>query len=156
MKSYFDTVNDVEYVNLQPYLAKSFQEYQYYITDNDLVKLSSKEKKQLGIHFILKQIFSICQESKNKKCFYYQWSDKHEAEKQLVKRIFNVLPSRIIFEQMSFEDFVEDEAPFYPYTPVDTSKVSWKRFKMFLKRQNLTMMERNFVENINVKLSLIH
>lgn len=149
-------VNNVEYVNLKPYLAKSFQDYQYYITENDLVKLSRVEKNQLGIHFILNQIFDICQQSKHKKCFFYQWNEAEDTEKKLVKRIFNVLPSRIIFEQITFEEFIEDEAQYYPYVPVDTSKISWKRFKMLLKRQNLTMLEKKFTEDLNVKLSLLH
>jgi hypothetical protein len=59
LRSYFDMDANVEYVNLGPYLDSSFQEYQYYVTENDLHTLTQKEKNQLGTHFILNQILTI-------------------------------------------------------------------------------------------------
>ncbi len=46
MKNYFDLTNDVEYVNLRPYLDISYNEYQYYITESELCNISTKEEKQ--------------------------------------------------------------------------------------------------------------
>jgi hypothetical protein len=156
MKNYFDLINDVEYVNLRPYLDVAYNDYQYYVANNELTKLSAKDQKNLNIHFILTQIFFVCKESKHKKCFYYQQQPGNNSEFRLVRLIFNSLPSRFIVNDQSFEDFVKGDCEYYPYVPVDTSKISWKKFKSFLKKQNLTVLEKNFTKNNNVKLSLIH
>ena len=42
-------------MNLNYFLAKSFNEYNYHLVENDL-KLKRHDKNKLGIHFILKQI----------------------------------------------------------------------------------------------------
>lgn len=156
LRSYFDMDNNVEYVNLLPYLDNSFQEYQYYITENELHTLSQKEKNQLGTHFILNQILLICQMSKRKKCFYYQVDEQFPVEKLLVERIFKVLPSQIIYSEETFDDFLIEQREYHSYTPIDTSKISWKKFKEFLKKNNLTMLDKKFTKDINVKLSLLH
>ena len=156
LRSYFDMENNVEYVNLSPYLDNSFLEYQYYVTENDLHTLSQKEKNQLGTHFILNQIFTICQMSKRKKCFYYELNEEYAIEKVLIERVFKVLPSKIIYNDTSFEEFIVEQREYQAYTPIDTSKISWKKFKAFLKKNNLTMIERKFIKDINVKLSLLH
>ena len=156
LRSYFDIENNVEYVNLVPYLDNSFKEYQYFVTENELHNISQKEKNQLGTHFILKQILIICQMSKRKKCFFYEVDEEYAVEKLLVERIYKVLPSKIIYSDLSFEEFIIEQREYEAYTPIDTSKVSWKRFKEFLKKNNLSMIESKFVKDINVKLSLLH
>ena len=156
LRSYFDIDNNVEYVNLLPFLKHSFNEYNMFVVDNELIKLSRKEENQLSTHFILKQILLICMMSKRKKCFYYHVESDSNTERVLVERIFNALPSRIIYNSMSFDEFLLEQREYQTYTPIDTSKISWKKFKSFLKRNNLTQIEKDFVKNINVKLSLIH
>jgi len=156
LRSYFDIENNVEYVNLLPFLEHSFNEYSYYVVENDLKKLSRKEKNQLSTHFILKQVLLICEMSKRKKCFYYQVDPDNNRERLLTERVFNALPSRIIYNNMSFDEFLLEQREYQSYIPIDTSKISWKKFKLFLKRNNLTQIERDFTKNINVKLSLIH
>ena len=156
LRSYFDIENNVEYVNLGPYLDSSFQEYQYYVTENELHALKQKEKNQLGTHFILNQILIICRMSKRKKCFYYELNEDYAIERLLIERIFKVLPSKIIYDDVSFEEFIIEQREFQAYTPIDTSKITWKRFKQFLKKNNLTMIEKKFTHDINVKLSLLH
>ncbi len=156
LRSYFDIENNVEYVNLVPYLDNSFKEYQYFINENELHNISQKEKNQLGTHFILKQILIICQMSKRKKCFFYEVDEEYAVEKLLVERIYKVLPSKIIYSDLSFEEFIIEQREYEAYTPIDTSKVSWKKFKEFLKKNNLSMIENKFVKDINVKLSLLH
>jgi hypothetical protein len=156
LRSYFDMDANVEYVNLGPYLDSSFQEYQYYVTENELHTLKKKEKNQLGTHFILNQILIICKMSKRKKCFYYEVNDEYTVEKLLVERIFKVLPSKIIYDDVSFEEFIIEQREYQAYTPIDTSMISWKKFKQFLKKNNLTMIEKKFTHDINVKLSLLH
>ena len=42
-------------INLNYFLAKSFNEYNYHLVENDL-KLNRHDKNKLGIHFILKQV----------------------------------------------------------------------------------------------------
>ena len=123
-----------------------------FVVDNELIKLSSKEKNQLSIHFILKQILFVCKMSNHKKCFYYQSDTGNDP----VKRIFNTLPSRIIYNSMSFDEFIVDQREYQTYFPIDTSKISWKKFKSFLKSNNLTQIEKDFITDINVKLSLLH
>ena len=91
MKNYFDLTNDVEYVNLRPYLDISYNEYQYYITESDFCNISAKEEKQLSLHFILTQIFYVCTQSNRKKCFYYNYNHE-DSEFKLVKLIFSALP----------------------------------------------------------------
>lgn len=156
LRSYFDIDNNVEYVNLSPFLEQSFNEYNMFIVNNELIKLSRKEKNQLSTHFILKQIILICMMSKRKKCFYYHVEADNNTERVLVERIFNALPSRIIYNSMSFDEFLLEQREYQTYTPIDTSKISWKKFKSFLKRNNLTQIEKDFVNNIHVKLSLLH
>ncbi len=95
LRSYFDIENNVEYVNLGPYLDSSFQEYQYYVTENELHTLKQKEKNQLGTHFILNQILIICRMSKRKKCFYYELNEDYAVERLLIERIFKVLHQRL-------------------------------------------------------------
>jgi hypothetical protein len=156
LRSYFDIENNVEYINLGPYLDDSFRSYQYYVTENELHNISQKEKNQLGTHFILNQILIICQMSKRKKCFYYELKEEYTIEKVLIERIFKVLPSKIIYGEVDFEEFIQEQREFQAYTPIDTSKISWKKFKEFLKKNNLTMIENKFTKDINVKLSLLH
>lgn len=156
LHSYFDIDNNVEYVNLLPFLEHSFNEYNVFVVNNELIKLSRKEKNQLSTHFILKQVLLICNMSNRKKCFYYHAESDNTEERVLVERIFNALPSRIIYNSVSFDEFLSDQREYQVYIPIDTSKVSWKQFKSFLKRNNLTQLEKDFVKNINVKLSLLH
>lgn len=156
LRSYFDIENNVEYVNLVPYLDNSFKEYQYFVTENELHNISQKEKNQLGTHFILNQIFTICQMSKRKKCFFYEVDEEYAIEKMLVERIFKVLPSKIIYNDICFEEFIIEQREYEAFTPIDTSKISWKRFKEFLKKNNLSAIESKFTKDINVKLSLLH
>lgn len=156
LRSYFDIENNVEYVNMTPFLEHSYNEYNLYIVENDLNKLTRKEKNQLSTHFILKQVLEICKMSKRKKCFYYHVDPDSNTERVLVERVFNSLPSRIIYNHQTFDEFLLEQREYQTYTPIDTSKISWKKFKMFLKRNNLAQIEREFTNNINVKLSLIH
>ena len=101
------------------------------------------------------QIFFVCEQSKHKKCFYYNYSND-DAEFKVIKLIFSALPSRLVVREQLFEDFIKEDCMYYPYIPVDTSKICWKKFKKLLKRYNLTALEKNFTKNNNVKLSLIH
>jgi len=156
LRSYYDMENNVEYINLTPYLEHSHQEYNYFVVENELTNLKQREKQKLGIHFILKEILLICQMSKRKKCFYYHEDDQFIKEKQLIKSIFRVLPSQVIYGQLSFDNFLVTQREYELFTPVDTSKISWKRFKNFLKKNDLTAIEEKFTKDINVKLSLIH
>ena len=75
---------------------------------------------------------------------------------KISERIFRVLPSQIIYNQLEFDDFLIAQREYEIFTPIDTSKISWKRFKSFLVKNDLTAIERKFTEDINVKLSLIH
>ena len=50
-----DTVRGFEFINLNKCLNKSFNEYLLYITEHEL-KLTRKEKNNLGIHFIIKEL----------------------------------------------------------------------------------------------------
>ncbi len=156
LRSYYDIENNVEYVNLVPYLDNSFKEYQYFVNENELHNISQKEKNQLGTHFILKQILIICQMSKRKKCFFYEIDEEYAIEKLLVERIYKVLPSKIIYSDLTFEEFIIEQREYQVYTPIDTGNISWKKFKEFLKKNNLSMIENKFVKDINVKLSLLH
>jgi len=156
LRSYFDIENNVEYVNLVPYLDNSLKEYQFFMNENELHNISQKEKNQLGTHFILKQILHACQMSKRKKCFYYEADEQYVIEKMLVERIFKVLPSKIIYNDICFEEFIIEQREYEAYTPIDTSTISWKKFKEFLKKNNLSMIENKFTKDINVKLSLLH
>ena len=58
LRSYFDIDNNVEYINLKPYLEHSHQKYNYFLVENNLTKLKQREKQKLGIHFILNEILS--------------------------------------------------------------------------------------------------
>jgi len=156
LRSYFDIDNNVEYINLKPYLEHSHQKYNYFLVDNELIKLKQREKQKLGIHFILNEILLICKMSKRKKCFYYQVGSQFVEEQKLVKCIFKVLPSQIIYNHLEFDDFLLAQREYESFTPVDTSKISWKRFKSFLVKNDLTVIEKKFTKDINVKLSLIH
>ncbi|MDB4396018.1 hypothetical protein N9Z65_00205 [bacterium] len=156
LRSYFDIENNVEYINLAPYLEHSHQEYNYFIVDSELSKIKQREKQKLGIHFILQEILLVCKMSKRKKCFYYQVNPQFKEEHKLVQRIFKVLPSQIIYNKLDYDDFLLAQREYEVFTPIDTSKISWKRFKSFLIKNGLTAIEDKFTKDINVKLSLIH
>ena len=90
-----DLVRGFVFINLNQCLARSFNEYLLYITENEL-KLTRKDKNKLGIHFIIKEIVKVCSKTGNKKWFYYK-TDNKTIEYTLVKRIFNALPTNITY-----------------------------------------------------------
>ena len=99
-----DNIRGFEFINLNKCLAKSFNEYNYYITENEL-KLTRKDKNKLGIHFIIKELVKVCSSSDTKKWFYYK-TNGESIEYTLVKRIFNALPTNITYSDDSFETFL--------------------------------------------------
>lgn len=147
-----DLVRGFEFINLNQCLAKSFNEYNYYITENEL-KLTRKDKNKLGIHFIIKELVKVCSSSDTKKWFYYK-TDGESIEHTLVKRIFNALPTNITYNEDSFETFLE-ERDYISFAKKDTSAVSFYKFRLFLRRYELQQIESEFLTNINIKLSLL-
>ena len=140
-RSYYDTVNNVEYVNLVPYMVESCQEYSYYIAENELGKLSKREKNQLGTHFMLNQVLNACKASSYKKCFYYKEDMTYAIENLLIKRIFSALPTKVIYGTDNFDVFIQER--------------DYMKFRKFLKKQGLTKIEDDFLKNHHVKLSLM-
>tara|TARA_R110002012_G_C11578628_1_gene605151 strand:+ start:71 stop:553 length:483 start_codon:yes stop_codon:yes gene_type:complete len=147
-----DLVRGFEFINLNQCLAKSFNEYNYYITENEL-KLTRKDKNKLGIHFIIKELVKVCSSSDTKKWFYYK-TDGESIEHTLVKRIFNALPTNITYNEDSFKTFLE-ERDYISFAKKDTSAVSFYKFRLFLRRYELQQIESEFLTNINIKLSLL-
>ena len=93
-------------INLNYFLDRSFKEYSYHLVENDL-ELKRYDKNKLGIHFILKQIIEAVKINKeHKKLFYYKIDEKI-IEYQLVKRIFNTLPSVINYGEVGFKEFIK-------------------------------------------------
>jgi len=147
-----DTIRGFEFINLNQCLAKSFNEYNYYITENEL-KLTRKDKNKLGIHFIIKELVKVCSSSDTKKWFYYK-TNGESIEHTLVKRIFNALPTNITYSDDSFETFLE-ERDYMSFKKRDSSAVSFYKFRLFLRRYELQQIEKEFLTNINIKLSLL-
>mgnify|MGYP003659023183 CR=1 FL=1 len=140
-------------INVNYFLDKSFKEYNYHLVENDL-KLNRHDKNKLGIHFILKQIIQAVRiDKKHKKLFYYKTDDK-VIEYQLVKRIFNVLPSVINYGEVGFRQFIEEQDYEVWKSPL-TSKLSFQNFRNFLKRYDLKHLEKEFLADVNIKLSLL-
>jgi len=153
-RSYYDTVNNVEYVNLVPYMVESCQEYSYYVAENELGKLSKREKNQLGTHFMLNQVLNACKASSYKKCFYYKEDITYAIENLLIKRIFSALPTKVIYGTDNFDVFIQ-ERDYYVLKNSDMSVISFMKFRKFLKKQGLTKIEDDFLKNHHVKLSLM-
>jgi hypothetical protein len=151
-KQLYDSRRDIVFVNLNSYLTDSFNEYNLYITENEL-KLSRKEKNKLGIHFIIKQLLEAVKSTNKKKWFYYKVTDGTE-ESKLVKRIFNSLPTNIMYGDSEWLTFIE-ELDYNVYKKKDVTGVSFQKFRLFLKRYELQQLEREFLGDINVKLSLV-
>ncbi len=147
-----DIIRGFEFINLNQCLARSFNQYLLYITENEL-KLSRKDKNKLGIHFIIKEIVKVCSTSGNKKWFYYK-TDNKSIEHTLVKRIFNALPTNITYSEEGFDTFLE-ERDYMSFNKKDTSAVSFYKFRLFLRRYELQQIEAEFLSNINIKLSLL-
>ena len=140
-------------INLNYFLDKSFKEYNYHLVENDL-KLKRHDKNKLGIHFILKQIIEAVKiDKEHKKLFYYRADEKY-LEYQLVKRIFNVLPSIIKYGEMAFKQFIEEQ-DYEVWKSPSTAKLSFQNFRNFLKRYDLKHLEREFLADVNIKLSLL-
>ena len=140
-------------VNLNHFLAKSFNEYNYHLVDNDL-KLKRHDKNKLGIHFILKQIIEAVKiDKEHKKLFYYRTDEKY-LEYQLVKRIFGVLPNVIKYGEVGFREFTEEQDYEVWKSPSDT-RLSFQNFRNFLKRYDLKHLEKEFLVDVNIKLSLL-
>ena len=140
-------------VNLNYFLARSFKEYNYHLVENDL-KLNRHDKNKLGIHFILNQIIQAVKMNKeHKKLFYYK-TDEKIIECQLVKRIFNTLPSVIKYGEVGFREFIEDQDYEVWKSPTE-AQLSFRNFRNFLKRYELMHLEREFLTDVNIKLSLL-
>ena len=147
-----DPIRGFEFINLNKCLARSFNEYLLYITENEL-KLTRKDKNKLGIHFIIKELVKVCSSSDTKKWFYYK-TNGESIEYTLVKRIFNALPTNITYSDDSFETFLE-ERDYMSFKKRDSSAVSFYKFRLFLRRYELQQIEKEFLTNINIKLSLL-
>ena len=140
-------------MNLNYFLAKSFNKYNYHLVENDL-KLKRHDKNKLGIHFILKQIIEAVKiDKEHKKLFYYRTDEKY-LEYQLVKRIFGVLPNVIKYDEVGFREFIEDQDYEVWKSPVG-AKLSFQNFRNFLKRYDLKHLEKEFLADVNIKLSLL-
>ena len=140
-------------VNLNYFLDKSFKDYNYHLVDNDL-KLTRHDKNKLGIHFILKQIIEAVKiDKEHKKLFYYKTADK-VIEYQLVKRIFNTLPSVINYDEIGFKEFIK-EHDYQVWKRPTESQLSFQNFRNFLKRYDLKHLEKEFLADVNIKLSLL-
>ena len=127
-------------INLNYFLAKSFNEYNYHLVENDL-KLNRHDKNKLGIHFILKQVIQAVRISKeDKKLFYYK-TDEKIIEYQLVKRIFNTLPSVIKYGEVGFREFIEEQDYEVWKSPTE-AQLSFRNFRNFLKRYDLMHLEK--------------
>ena len=152
-------------MNLNHFLAKSFNEYNYHLVENDL-KLNRHDKNKLGIHFILKQIIQAVKiDKEHKKLFYYKTKpmktrvfslvlDDRIIEYQLVRRIFNTLPSVIKYGEVGFREFIEDQDYEVWKSPTE-AQLSFRNFRNFLKRYDLNHLEREFIADVNIKLSLL-
>ena len=147
-----DLTRGVVFINLNKCLDRSFNEYVFYITENEL-KLTRKEKNKLGVHFIVKQLIRVCSSNNTKKWFYYKPNDS-SIEHTLVKRIFNALPTNITYGVEGFDAFLE-ERDYMSFNRVDASTVSFYKFRLFLRRYELQQLEDDFLSNINIKLSLL-
>ena len=140
-------------MNLSHFLTKSFNEYNYHLVENDL-KLNRHDKNKLGIHFILKQIIQAVNiDREHKKLFYYK-TDERVIEYQLVKRIFNTLPSVIKYGEVGFREFIEEQDYEVWKSPTE-AQLSFRNFRNFLKRYELMHLEKEFLANVNIKLSLL-
>lgn len=153
LESVSDDVRGYVFINLNKHLKDSFNEYVLHITEYEL-KLSRKDKNKLGIHFILKKIIQICSSTKTKKWFYYRVDDDKNIEYTLIKRIFGSLPTNISFDNCSFNTFIEDR-DYVSFKHNDAAQVSFRKFRQFLKRYELQALEKEFLNNINIKLSLL-
>ena len=140
-------------MNLSHFLTKSFNEYNYHLVENDL-KLNRHDKNKLGIHFILKQIIQAVNiDREHKKLFYYK-TDERVIEYQLVKRIFNTLPSVIKYGEVGFREFIEEQDYEVWKSPTE-AQLSFRNFRNFLKRYELMHLEKEFLADVNIKLSLL-
>ena len=140
-------------MNLNYFLTKSFNEYNYHLVENDL-RLNRHDKNKLGIHFILKQIIHAVKiDKEHKKLFYYK-VDKKVIEHQLVRRIFNTLPSIIKYDEVGFREFIEGQDYEVWKSPTE-AQLSFRNFRNFLKRYDLKHLEREFLADVNIKLSLL-
>ena len=140
-------------VNLNYFLDRSFKEYNYHLVENDL-KLKRHDKNKLGIHFILKQIIEAVKiDKEHKKLFYYRVDEKY-LEYQLVKRIFNVLPSVINYGEVGFRQFIQEQ-DYEVWKSPSNARLSFQNFRNFLKRYDLKHLEKEFLADVNIKLSLL-
>lgn len=146
-----DNVRGYVFINLNQLLEASYNEYQLYIVENE-IKLSRSDKNKLAIHFITKKIIEVCSSDRKKKWFYYRKSDS--VESKFVKRIFNTLPTNITYGDTGFTEFLDDR-DYLPFTKVDASAVCFRKFRNFLKRYELSQLEKELMNNINIKLSLL-
>ena len=102
----YDPKRGIVFIDLNSYLTDSFNEYTWYITENEL-KLTRKDKNKLGIHFIIKQLLKAVKSTNKKKWFYYRVVIDSE-ESKLVKRIFNSLPTNIMYGDCDWCEFIKE------------------------------------------------
>ena len=85
--------------------------------------------------------------------FYYREDEKY-LEYQLVKRIFNVLPNVIKYGKVGFRQFIEEQ-DYEVWKSPSAARLSFQNFRNFLKRYDLKHLEREFLADVNIKLSLL-
>ena len=151
--NFYDPIQNFDFINLNFYLTKSFNEYMYHITDNDL-SLARRDKNKLGVHFIIKEIIRACRSSKYKKYFYYYADSDKSIEGTLVKRIFNALSPRIIYGDVPFFEFIRGSV-FNTIGLKEAPCISLAKFRGFLKRNELRHLEQQLLTDMNIKLSLM-
>jgi len=147
-----DLVRGFVFIDLNKCLGRSFNEYLFHIIENEL-KLTRKDKNKLGIHFIVKELIKVCSKNKTKKWFYYK-TDGSSIENTLVNRLFNALPTNITYGKDNFDKFLEDR-DYLSFNKKDTSAVSFYKFRLFLRRYELKHLEKEFLADVNIKLSLL-
>ena len=59
-----------------------------------------------------------------------------------------------MYGECEWHEFIK-ELDYNVYRKKDSSLVSFQKFRQFLKRYELQQLEKEFLENINVKLSLL-
>tara|TARA_R110000765_G_scaffold317505_1_gene409849 strand:+ start:29 stop:520 length:492 start_codon:yes stop_codon:yes gene_type:complete len=146
-----DSVRGYTFVNLNRLLESSYNEYQLYINENEL-KLTKKEQKRLGFHFIASKIIEVCSYSDTKKWFYYKINES--VENTLVKQLFSSLPTNITYGDTSFKQFLDDR-DYSSFNSKDVSKVSYDKFSRFLHSNGLLNLVTKLHTNLNIKLSLL-
>lgn len=117
--------------------------------------MTASDEDRIKLHFLVSEIFNTITSAIGSVCFFCNTTTLSPADGLLIKSVFNALPTRIIYSQGTFKEFLDHELTNYFLLSKDYTRRNLTKLRKFLKANKLFSLEKEFVSNVNIKLSLL-